>query len=49
MSDLLTDLLIVLGAALVGAGLALFDWRLALLWFGALCMAAGLSRLPRRA
>ena len=48
MSELLTDVLIVAGAALIGAGLGLFDWRYAVLWLGLLCMAAGVARLPRR-
>ena len=40
----MTDVLIIGGAALVGGGLVLLDWRLALVWCGALLMAAGLAR-----
>lgn len=48
MSDVLTDALVGVGAAIVTVGLYLVDWRLAVAWFGALVMAAGIARLPRR-
>lgn len=46
-SETVTDWLLLIGATLFAVGLALFDWRLLLLWFGVLFMAVGLARLRR--
>jgi hypothetical protein len=38
----LSDVMLVLGVILLGAGLAGYDWRLALVVLGALLLAGGL-------
>lgn len=48
MSDWLTDVLIILGAVIVGGGLYLVYWPLAVIWLGVLLLAVGMFRLPKR-
>lgn len=45
----LADVLVVLGAVLLGVGLALYDRRLALVVLGALSLCGGLAGIVRGA
>jgi len=45
----LSDVLIVLGLALLAGGIAAFDWRLALIVCGALLLAGGVAGMVRGA
>jgi hypothetical protein len=44
----MTDALIIGGAVLIGVGVGLLDWRLAIVWVGLLALGAGLLRMRPR-
>jgi hypothetical protein len=44
----MTDALIIGGGILIGVGVGLLDWRLAIVWAGVLALAIGLARMRMR-